>query len=68
MRFCGQLYDLNVRYRFRAGKSKSYGTRNVDAEHLAILDAAVGRNVEEASRLLMEHYQSTGAFLSEQIA
>ena len=67
LRFCSQLYDLNVRYRFLAGRSKSYSSRNVEAEHLAILDAAVGRKIEEASGLLMEHYRSTGAFLTDQI-
>ena len=67
LRFCGQLYDLNVRYRFLAGRSKSYGSRNVEAEHLAILDAAVGRNIDAASGLLMDHYRSTGAFLAELI-
>ncbi|MEP2532199.1 FCD domain-containing protein [Shimia sp.] len=68
MRFCGQLYDLNVRYRFLAGRSKSYASRNVEGEHLAILDAAVSRDVELTSTLLMDHYNSTGAFLSELIA
>lgn len=67
LRFCGQLYDLNVRYRFLAGRSKTYSSRNVEAEHLAILDAAVARNVEDASRLLVDHYRSTGAFLAELI-
>ena len=67
MRFCEQLYDLNVRYRFLAGRSKSYGTRNVEDEHQAILDAAVARDVELTSQLLMNHYRSTGAFLSELI-
>ncbi|TCL08333.1 GntR family transcriptional regulator [Shimia isoporae] len=67
MRFCGQLYDLNVRYRFLAGRSKSYSSRNVEDEHQAILDAAVARDVELSSRLLMDHYRSTGAFLSDLI-
>lgn len=67
MRFCSQLYDLNVRYRFLAGTSKSYSRRDVDAEHQAILDAALNRDIEEASRLLMDHYRSTGAFLTELI-
>lgn len=67
LRFCGQLYDLNVRYRFLAGRSKSYSSRDVEAEHLAILDAAVSRDVEQTSKLLMDHYRSTGAFLAEQI-
>lgn len=67
LRFCAQLYDLNVRYRYLAGTSKSYGARKVEDEHRAILDAAVDRNVELCSQLLLEHYRSTGAFLFDQI-
>ncbi|PSL17482.1 GntR family transcriptional regulator [Shimia abyssi] len=67
MRFCGQLYDLNVRYRFLAVRSKTYSSRNVEGEHLAILDAAVSKDVDLASKLLMDHYSSTGAFLAELI-
>ncbi|MGI9391214.1 MAG: GntR family transcriptional regulator [Boseongicola sp.] len=65
LRFCSQLYDLNVRYRYLAGKAKSYKKRDVAAEHRAILDASVERNVEYASELLLAHYRSTEAFLSE---
>lgn len=64
LRFCNQLYDLNVRYRFFAISSKSYGSRNVEDEHKAILDAATNRDVDLASKLLTEHYRATGAFLS----
>lgn len=67
LRFCGQLYDLNVRYRYLAGKSKSYNRRNVEAEHNAILAAAVDRDIEKTSTLLMAHYRETGAFLAELI-
>ncbi len=67
MRFCEQLYDLNVRYRYLAGRAKTYKRRDVAAEHKAIMDAALDRNAGEASRLLMDHYRSTGAFLSEQL-
>lgn len=67
LRFCGQLYDLNVRYRFLAGKSKTYGVRDVASEHLAILDAAVNRNVDLCARLLGEHYRNTGEYLAELI-
>lgn len=67
LRFCEQLYDLNVRYRYLAGTSKSYSRRNVEAEHLAILNAAIDRNVELVSTLLLAHYRSTGAFLAELI-
>jgi DNA-binding GntR family transcriptional regulator len=65
VRFCDQLYDLNVRYRYLAGTSKSYSTRNVESEHEAILEAAVNRDSEKTAKLLIEHYLSTGAFLSE---
>lgn len=68
MKFCSQLYDLNIRYRHLAGTSKSYGTRDVEAEHRAIMDAAVMRDVEKSSALLQDHYRSTGDFLSEMIS
>lgn len=67
MRLCEQLYDLNVRYRFLAGRAKSNSSRDVGAEHLSILNAAVNRDVELASELLMDHYRSTGAFLANLI-
>lgn len=67
LRFCSQLYDLNVRYRYLAGQSKEYERRDVDAEHQAILDAAVERDVRAVSARLIEHYRNTGAFLAEQI-
>ena len=68
LRFCEQLYDLNVRYRFLAGRAQSYGRRKVEAEHRAILDAAVRRDIEDASERLVEHYSKTGAFLADQIS
>lgn len=67
LRFCRQLYDLNVRYRYLAGQSKGYSRRDVDAEHRGILDAAIDRDAEAVSTRLMEHYQNTGAFLEGQI-
>ncbi len=66
LRFCSQLYDLNVRYRFLAGQSKGYDRRNVSAEHQGILDAAVNGDVESVSKRLIEHYRNTGAFLAMQ--
>lgn len=65
MRFCDQLYDLNIRYRNLAGRSKSYDRRNVAAEHRAILDAAIARDVSKTCQELDEHYRKTGAFLTE---
>ena len=67
LRFCNQLYDLNVRYRYLAGKSKGYSRRDVDAEHQGILSAAIERDVDAVSARLIEHYRATGAFLAEQI-
>ncbi|MEL7149530.1 MAG: GntR family transcriptional regulator [Pseudomonadota bacterium] len=67
LRFCNQLYDLNVRYRYLAGKSKGYNRRNVDAEHENILNAAVDRDVETVCTRLLEHYRNTGAFLAEKM-
>ncbi len=67
LRFCDQLYDLNVRYRNLAGRSKSYGRRDVAAEHSAILEAAINRDVDAACENLMQHYRKTGAFLAELI-
>lgn len=67
MKFCAQLYDLNIRYRYLAIRSKTYSRRDVGAEHQAILDAAVARDANLASERLMAHYQKTGAFLAEQL-
>jgi len=66
LRFCEQLYDLNIRYRFLAGKSVRYNKRNVIKEHKAILDAAIARDENAASACLVEHYQLTGDFLADQ--
>ncbi|MGR3500941.1 GntR family transcriptional regulator [Pseudaestuariivita sp.] len=67
LRFCAQLYDLNIRYRYIAGAAADYVGRNVADEHQGILDAVLARDVARAQRLLIEHYKATGAFLSERI-
>ncbi|XYK79591.1 MAG: GntR family transcriptional regulator [Labrenzia sp.] len=63
LKFCNQLYDLNIRYRYLAGKALDYSTRDIGSEHTAIMNAAVDRNTETACHLLLDHYQRTGAFL-----
>lgn len=68
LRFCDQLYDLNVRYRHLAGTAKSYSIRDVKAEHREILDAAVERDIDKTSELLRQHYRNTGEFLAELIS
>lgn len=64
LRFCEQLYDLNIRYRYLAVKSEGYASRDIAGEHQDILDAAVKRDVEQSSSLLIAHYEKTGAYLS----
>jgi len=66
LRFCNQLYDLNIRYRFLAGKSLRYKNRRTDKEHQAILDAVIARDEKAASSHLVNHYTVTGDFLADQ--
>ncbi|WP_045392089.1 GntR family transcriptional regulator [Falsirhodobacter sp. alg1] len=64
MRYCSQLYDLNVRYRYLAGHALGYDQRDVNGEHRNILTAAIARDVEKSAQTLLQHYQKTGAFLT----
>ncbi|MBU2994006.1 GntR family transcriptional regulator [Octadecabacter sp. 1_MG-2023] len=63
LRFCNQLYDLNIRYRFIAGRSIDYKGRKVEDEHRIILDAVIAGDIDHAEDLLRSHYETTGAFL-----
>ena len=63
IRFCSQLYDLNIRYRYLAGSARDYGSRDVKAEHENILDAVLAGDAELASECLVSHYRRTGAFV-----
>lgn len=65
LRFCSQLYDLNIRYRYIAGRALNYGARDVTREHRAILDAAVALDADAASDRLLKHYKQTGAYLAD---
>lgn len=64
LKICSQLYDLNIRYRYLAGKALDYQQRDVSEEHSGILSAAIGRDADVASERLLNHYRLTGAFLS----
>lgn len=64
LKYCSQLYDLNIRYRYLAGSTMNYQRRDVKEEHTGILDAVVARDAETASERLLNHYKLTGAFLS----
>lgn len=63
-RYCSQLYDLNIRYRYLAAGGPSYQKRDIEAEHQIILDAALNRDADAATVHLIEHYRSTGEYLS----
>ena len=66
IRFCDQMYDLNIRYRRIAGPEVDE-TRDVDAEHAAIAEAAVARNEGRAVELLLAHYTRTGEDVRERL-
>lgn len=65
LKFCNQLYDLNIRYRYLAGKALNYSRRDIGREHTDIMNAAVDRDADTACTLLLEHYRNTGAFLEK---
>ncbi len=64
LNFCDQLYDQNVRYRHVAGKV-AYPKRNIAKEHRAIMHAALDRDIEAAVTSLLDHYRSTGSYLTK---
>ena len=64
LKFCSQLYDLNIRYRYLAAKSPDYKSRDVSEEHGLILKAAVARDISELSSRLLDHYNVTGRYLA----
>ena len=65
LKFCSQLYDLNIRYRYIAGKSLRYKQRDVSGEHQQIMESALAHDAPRSSELLLTHYRQTGAFLSD---
>lgn len=66
-RYCSQLYDLNIRYRYLAAGGPSYRKRSIASEHEEILDAALDHNADAATENLINHYRRTGDYLSSQM-
>jgi DNA-binding GntR family transcriptional regulator len=56
--FCGQLADQLYRYR-RLSIRKAFPSRHVGDEHLAITNAVMSGNADEATNLLTAHYRKT---------
>ena len=68
LKFCNQLYDLNIRYRYLAGKSGTYSRRKVSREHSEIMYAALDRDTDLTATRLTQHYRRTGEFLAGQLS
>lgn len=66
-RYCSQLYDLNIRYRYLAAAGANYQRRDISAEHEEVLDAAVQRDADATSAALISHYRLTGAYLATRL-
>ena len=66
-RYCAQLYDLNIRYRYLAADGPRYGERSIATEHTDIMNAAIERDADATAALLIEHYSRTGEYLSAQM-
>lgn len=65
-RYCAQLYDLNIRYRYLAAGKSSYGKRSIATEHQEILDATLDHDADAATGFLISHYKRTGEYLSRE--
>ncbi len=63
LKFCSQLYDLNIRYRYLAGSAMNYKRRDVSSEHKNIMESAIAGDADAACEHLLDHYRKTGAFL-----
>ena len=61
-----QLYDLNIRYR-RLAAPEAYPARDINAEHKSILEAVLSRDADAAVAVLLDHYRTTGKYLSTQL-
>jgi DNA-binding GntR family transcriptional regulator len=62
--FCGPLTDRHQRYRKLATR-RAFPTRDVDAEHQAILAAVLRRDADAAVMLLIAHYKATARIILE---
>jgi DNA-binding GntR family transcriptional regulator len=56
---CRQITSATELYRIWADPSAKMAARNVEAEHAAIVDAAIKGDAETACQRLMTHYQTT---------
>jgi GntR family carbon starvation induced transcriptional regulator len=62
IRYCDQLYDLNIRYR-QIALQTSGSERAPRFEHEAIMEAALARDADTAGQRLVSHYRLTAGYL-----
>lgn len=67
MDFFERLYAATERYRIPALIAAGPQKRDIDAEHRAIADAVLARDVTAAVALLCDHYQRTAALIRDGI-
>lgn len=68
LKLCGQLYDLNIRYRYLAGEAIDYGSRDIAREHADLVGAVLDHDAARAVDHLVRHYQVTGRFLASRLS
>lgn len=66
LKFCNQLYDQNIRYRNISG-IMAYSKRDTNNEHQHIVKLVLERKADEAVKALINHYTTTGKYLSKQL-
>jgi DNA-binding GntR family transcriptional regulator len=67
-KFCDQLFHAFERYRYLSRVAAATAPLHQNAEHSAIMEAAVSRKADDAARLLREHFDKTGRLVHKQLA
>jgi DNA-binding GntR family transcriptional regulator len=63
--FCDSLADEAYRFR-QVAAGQSFSSRNEHTEHVAIFEAAIAGDADEAVKLLVQHYTRTATLVASQ--
>ena len=63
--FCDSLADEAYRFR-QVAAGRSFSSRNEHTEHLAIFEAAIAGQADEAVKLLVQHYTRTATLVANE--
>lgn len=63
--FCANLADEAYRFR-QVAAGQHFSSRNVHAEHVAIFEAAIAGQADEAVKMLVQHYTRTADLVASQ--